>query len=151
MKQFTTSLKLVKESFAVLKKDKEILLFPILSLVFTLMALGSLSIPFGLVAITTGWASIEFYILLFIYYFIASVITIFFNAGLIGMAWGLLTFFVVPGIIFENKNAITSITRSGSLFKKTRGENVIGQFSVGLIFGIFSLIGLAAALIAIFS
>src|SRR3989344_3507528 len=196
---FSYSWQLVKESFAVLKKDKEIMLFPIVSGILTVIA----------------------FLLLFIYYVITSFIVIFFNTGLItcaqmrlngkdptfkdgikhawkhlgnifvwslisatiglilrmivdrienserlgpigklvgmifigilGMAWSFLTFFVIPVMVFENKNVFASIKQSGSLFKKTWGENVIGQFSMGLIFGLLFLAGAAVAFLAFLS
>ena len=71
--------------------------------------------------------------------------------GIFGMVWGFLTFFVIPVMIFENKNAFESIKHSGSLFKKTWGENVIGQFSMGMVFGLLSLIGVGIFLPAFLS
>ncbi len=62
--------------------------------------------------------------------------------AIIGMAWSLITFFVVPVMVFENIGVMESIKKSGYLFKKTWGENVIGQFSMGLIFFILGIIGL---------
>jgi hypothetical protein len=58
--------------------------------------------------------------------------------SLLGMAWTLLTFFVVPVMIFENKSVFESIKSSAHLLKKTWGETVTGQFSIG---GIFFLLG----------
>ena len=54
-------------------------------------------------------------------------------------------------MIFENKTVFSSIKQSGSLLKKTWGENVIGQFSIGLIFGALSLIGVGAITLAFLS
>lgn len=71
--------------------------------------------------------------------------------GLLGMAWSFLTFFVVPVMIFENKSVFASIKHSGSLFKKTWGENVIGQFSMGLVFLLLGLAGLGALVLAFLS
>lgn len=71
--------------------------------------------------------------------------------GLLGMAWSFLTFFVIPVMIFENKGVFASIKHSGFLFKKTWGENVLGQFSLGLVFGLLSLIGIGAFILAFLS
>jgi hypothetical protein len=69
--------------------------------------------------------------------------------GLIGMAWNLLTFFVIPVLIFEGVGPIEAIKRSGSIFKRTWGESVIGQFSLGAIFGLLSLLGIVPVVLAI--
>ncbi|HLD79789.1 MAG TPA: DUF6159 family protein [Candidatus Nanoarchaeia archaeon] len=218
---FSYSWQLVKESFAVLKKDKEIMLFPIVSGILTVIAFLLLFVPAGILTLGKDLSSPFFYALLFIYYVITSFIVIFFNTGLItcaqmrlngkdptfkdgikhawkhlgnifvwslisatiglilrmivdrienserlgpigklvgmifigilGMAWSFLTFFVIPVMVFENKNVFASIKQSGSLFKKTWGENVIGQFSMGLIFGLLFLAGAAVAFLAFLS
>src|ERR1700741_4930169 len=46
-------------------------------------------------------------------------------AGLIGLAWALVTFLVVPIIIIERIGAFAAIKRSALLFKQTWGENVV--------------------------
>ncbi len=219
--RFSHSFKLVKESFAVLKKDKEIMLFPVISGLLTVMAFISLFVPFSFAFLGGEVSPSFFYLLLFSYYLITSFIVIFFNSGLItcahmrlngkdptfkdglkkawkhidqifvwslisatvglilrliidkieeseklgpigkivgmifigllGMAWSFLTFFVVPVMIFENKSVFASIKHSGSLFKKTWGENVIGQFSMGLVFLLLGLAGLGALVLAFLS
>ena len=47
-------------------------------------------------------------------------------------------------MVFENIPVFESIKRSGQLFKKTWGENVIGQFSMGLFFGVLFAMGMLA-------
>lgn len=63
-------------------------------------------------------------------------------AGLGNIAWSLATYFMIPVLLFENDPVMKSVGRSGSLFKKTWGETVIGNGGVGLVFGIliFALI-----------
>ncbi len=205
MENFTRSFKLVKESFEVLKKDKEMMLFPIISGIVTILLFISFIIPIFFISGTDtarrGTGNF-YYFILFIYYILSYFIVIFFNTGLItcanirlnggdptfsdgfnnakkhigkifvwalisatvglilriiadrsetigkiviaiiGMAWSLITFFVVPVMVFENIGVMESIKKSGYLFKKTWGENVIGQFSMGLIFFILGIIGL---------
>ncbi len=53
--------------------------------------------------------------------------------GLMGMAWNLATFLVVPVLVVEDVNPIDAVKRSASLLKKTWGEQVIGGFSLGAI------------------
>src|SRR3989344_2290912 len=180
-KHFSYSWQLVKESFAVLKKDKEMMLFPIVSAILAVLAFLSLIVPFAVLSFLSGETtpSALFYLLLFVYYVITSFIIIFFNTGLIncthmrlngkdptfkdgiknawkhlgsiivwslisatvglilriiidkieeseklgplgkiigsifigllGLAWNLLTFLVIPVIIFENKSAFSAI------------------------------------------
>ncbi|MCX8190417.1 MAG: DUF6159 family protein [Candidatus Diapherotrites archaeon] len=219
---------LVKASFEVLKKDKEIMLFPIFSGIFIVLLLFSFLIPLlplleqpqshirtynvgpgSMVMVVTERSTIYQHIpfiilLLFAFYFLAYFIVIFFNVGLItcayirlnggdpkvrdglisavknidkivfwavisatvgivlkalegrngksdifwqvvvslvGMGWSLLTFFVVPIMIFEGVGPIEAIKRSGKLFKKTWGENIIGQATIGLVFFLLGLVG----------
>jgi hypothetical protein len=54
-------------------------------------------------------------------------------AGILGMVWSLLTFFVVPVIAYENVGPIAAIKRSGELFKRTWGERVGAHFAFGWI------------------
>jgi hypothetical protein len=57
-------------------------------------------------------------------------------AGIGNLAWSLATYFMIPVLLFEDDPVMKSIGRSGSLFKKTWGETVIGTGGVGLVFGI---------------
>ncbi|WP_321506220.1 DUF6159 family protein [uncultured Methanoregula sp.] len=66
-------------------------------------------------------------------------------AGLIGGAWGLVTFFVVPVLMLEEKGVVDSMKESISLIKKTWGESIVGAGSIMLIFmfiGIIAFLGL---------
>lgn len=56
--------------------------------------------------------------------------------GLIGMAWNLATFLVVPVLVTEDVNPVDAVKRSMALLKKTWGEQVIGGFSLGAITGL---------------
>ncbi len=183
---------LVKESFTVLKKDKELLFFPILSGVFTILLFISFIIPIFF----TGSFPFNSYLGLFVFYLLSYFIVIFFNAGLIicanirlsggdptvkdglvgavkhvgnifiwaiiaatvglllralsekaennllaqlvisflGMAWSLLTFFVVPIMVLEKVSPFRAIKESTLLFKKVWGETVVGNFSINGVF-----------------
>ena len=50
-------------------------------------------------------------------------------------------------MIFENQSALESIKKSGSLFRKTWGENVVGQITMGLFFFILGVIGVIIGII----
>lgn len=54
--------------------------------------------------------------------------------GLIGAAWGYLTFFVLPVLIVEGVGPIEAIKRSGGYFKKTWGEQLVSSFGFGIIY-----------------
>jgi hypothetical protein len=56
--------------------------------------------------------------------------------GLIGMAWNLATFLVVPVLVTEDVNPVDAVKRSMALLRKTWGEQVIGGFSLGAITGL---------------
>jgi hypothetical protein len=72
-------------------------------------------------------------------------------AGVLGIAWGVATFLVVPVLVAEDVGPTEAIKRSGSLLKKTWGEQVVGNVSLGLISLLASLAvaGIGAVLIAI--
>ena len=206
------SWQLIKESMAVLKQDKHLVVFPIISGIFTIILFALLMVPAYFITGASG-GEIEnaylFYVFFFVYYFAASFVVIFFNTGLIacvqirlsggepsfsdgiqyatdnigkifawamitasvgmilrmireragilgaifatiiGIAWNLITFFVIPVIIFEGSGAIESIRRSASLFRKTWGENMVIRFSVGFIFGLLALIGIIPVSLAV--
>ena len=52
-------------------------------------------------------------------------------ASLVGAAWSLATFFVVPVLVLEERSIGASFTRSVSVFKQTWGETVAGGTSLG--------------------
>lgn len=56
-----------------------------------------------------------------------------FITGLLGMVWGITTFFVVPVIAYENLGPIDAFKRSTSLMKEKWGESLSATFSMGLI------------------
>lgn len=52
--------------------------------------------------------------------------------GLIGIAWTVLTFFVVPVLLFEDAGVGEAIKRSGSIFRQRWGEQFVGNATIGL-------------------
>jgi len=56
--------------------------------------------------------------------------------SIIGVAWSVITYFVVPVIMFEDGSTVDSIKRSGHLFKERWGESFIGNGAMGLVFGL---------------
>ncbi len=53
--------------------------------------------------------------------------------GIIGIVWGVATFFVVPVIAYENKGPLEAFKRSSQLMREKWGESLAGNFSLGLI------------------
>ncbi len=207
---------LTKACFKVLKEDKEILAFPILSTIFAVLLTLILLFPMGILAMISdinGGLNLLFYLFIFGYLVILGLVSLFFKAAIITSAtirftgenpsfsdglkqpskkifklmvwavilvlanmffsairgkkqnqsapiafargaaaevaetaWNLLTYFVIPIILFEELGIWDSIKESTSLFKKTWGENITAQFSVG---GILFLIALVPGIIAI--
>ena len=54
-----------------------------------------------------------------------------FVAGLLGAAWSLATFFIVPILVLEDRSIPESFTRSVSVFRQTWGETVVGGTTLG--------------------
>ena len=52
--------------------------------------------------------------------------------GIIGAAWSLATFFVVPVLVLEENSIGESFGRSVELFKKTWGESFVGGATIGI-------------------
>jgi hypothetical protein len=52
-------------------------------------------------------------------------------------------------MIFEEVSVIDSIKKSGGLFKKTWGENVVGQMSMGLFFFVLFMLGIVPIIIGV--
>src|SRR5260370_552021 len=59
--------------------------------------------------------------------------------GLVGMAWTLASYFVVPVLVVEDVGPAEALQRSADLFRQTWGEEVAGGFSFGLIFTLLAL------------
>lgn len=54
-------------------------------------------------------------------------------AGIAGIAWSLVTFLVIPVLVVEDIGVVDAVKRSGAMFKRTWGENVIAQVGFGLV------------------
>ena len=200
---FSRSRQLVRESFAIVRQDRELVWFPILSGIVSVLVMVSFALPLWSTYRDSQPNSPTYYLYLFLFYVISYFVIAFFNAGLvtcvalrfqgknptfrdgwnnavrhvvplflwallsstvgvllrfienksgifgrivaaiIGMAWSLVTYFVVPLLVLENFSLPYSVRRSGELFKKTWGENVIGNISMNLVFFAFGMAGLA--------
>lgn len=205
--RFSRGWSLVKQSWAVLKQDKELLFFPMLSGLACLLVVGSFILPLFVASDTVipwlerfsedGYATTSDYILgfilLFSFYFLTYFVIIFFNCalaacaiirykggdptlsdgigascsrlphilawtfvaasvgmilrlieersegigrfivGLIGAAWSVVTYFVVPVLVVERVGPISALKRSATIVKDTWGESLAGNVSMGFI------------------
>jgi hypothetical protein len=193
-------------SFAVLKENRQLILFPVLSGLSMLLVISSF---FIVLFASSGWditsidsirdqGTVVNYLLLFGYYVVNYFIIVFFNTalihcthlyfqghrptvseglrfaagrigaifawavfagtvgailriiqdrvgflgkiitGLIGVAWSIATFFVVPVIAYENLGPLAAFRRSATMMKDKWGESIGATFS----FGIIQLLGL---------
>ena len=55
-------------------------------------------------------------------------------AGIIGTVWNVATFLVVPVLVAKDLGPIDAVKHSAGLLKKTWGEQITGNFSIGGIF-----------------
>jgi hypothetical protein len=65
-------------------------------------------------------------------------------AGLLGFAWTLLSYLAIPVLVVENKGPIDALKESASLLRRTWGEQLIGNFSFGVIFFLLNIPAIVA-------
>ena len=74
-------------------------------------------------------------------------------ASILGMGWNLATYLVIPVLVVEGVDPMTAIKRSASLLKQTWGEQIAGNFGIGSISGLLTLVvfflGIPAIIFAI--
>ena len=68
--------------------------------------------------------------------------------GLVGMAWTLASFLVVPILVTRDIGPVDAIKESIDLLKRTWGENVAGNVGLGLAFGLLTM-GVVLAVVAL--
>jgi hypothetical protein len=87
---FSRSWQLFKVSWGVLRKDKEILILPVISGIVTALLWASFLVPVFFFSLLGGISSAAydwiFWVLLFVFYIVSYFIAIFFNAAIIGCA-----------------------------------------------------------------
>jgi hypothetical protein len=54
--------------------------------------------------------------------------------AIVGGVWSLVTFFVVPILVLEDKGVVDSVMGSVSLIRKTWGESIVGAGSIAIVF-----------------
>lgn len=65
-----------------------------------------------------------------------------FAAALVGGIWSLVTFFVVPVLILEDKGVVDAVKESVALIRRTWGESIVGSGSIMLVFVFIGLFGM---------
>ncbi|OLE49240.1 MAG: hypothetical protein AUG46_01025 [Acidobacteria bacterium 13_1_20CM_3_58_11] len=222
MGKFSRSWELVKQSFTILRSDKQLMLFPVLSavscfVVTAVIATGGafLLLPARAAAIAAGERfnpnqSPMFLLGMFTLYVVNYFVIVFFNVALvavansrlmggswtfkdglelawerkgtilewalvaatvgvllrtleerlglmgrlimriIGIAWTLACYFVVPVLAFEDLTPIDALKRSSKLFRDTWGEKVIGGFSLSMVSLVLMLPGIGLPMAAAF-
>ncbi len=60
-------------------------------------------------------------------------------ASVLGIAWSLVSFLAIPLIVVEKTNPLFALDRSVFMMQKAWGEQMVGNFSFGLIFTLFCL------------
>jgi len=61
--------------------------------------------------------------------------------SLLGAAWNVITFLVVPVVAAEGLGPIKAVQRSWNLLKSSWGEQIVGTLSIGLVFGLIGVGG----------
>ncbi|MDP2955876.1 MAG: DUF6159 family protein [Longimicrobiales bacterium] len=207
---FSNSWALVKASANVLRMDKELMVFPLLSGVATLLIMASFIAPVvalgGFEILAQADDTYLGYALGFLFYLIQYTVVFFFNSalvgaalirldggdptvsdglaiaskrmgsilgyavmaatvgmvlraisersgflgriamGLVGMAWTLATYLAVPVLVTKDVGPIEAVKESAALFKRTWGEQVVGNFGMGWA---IVLMGLSWALVSV--
>jgi hypothetical protein len=69
---------------------------------------------------------------------------------IIGIAWTLACYFVVPVLAFEDLSPLQAFKRSSKLFRDTWGEKVVGGFSLSLVSMLLMLPGFGLLIAATF-
>lgn len=59
--------------------------------------------------------------------------------SLVGLAWNLATYLVVPVLAVEDVGPIEAVKRSAHYLRKTWGEQIIGNVGMGAVFGLISV------------
>ena len=86
---FNRSLQIFKESYEVLRQDKELVLFPIISGIITILITASFMLPLAFfVGNDNGGFRMNpfYYVVIFVLYLVSYFVVIFFNTGLIACA-----------------------------------------------------------------
>jgi hypothetical protein len=204
MRSLSNSWSLVKASWAVLRADKELIIFPIIAFVGSIIVTITFIVPMALTRMFEGLSDgrgsqAGLALFGFLFYLVQYTVVIFSNSALVGaatirlkggdptvrdglriarehfgaivgyalisatvgmvlrwlsergilgriaaslfgMAWNIITYLAVPVLVIENVGPIDAVKRSGALLKKTWGEQIVGNFGLGAVFGLLFLV-----------
>ena len=73
-----------------------------------------------------------------------------FIAGLLGMAFSVISFMVVPVLVIERKGPLAALKQSTRLLKSTWGDQLVGNFSFGTVFGLMSIPAILLIVLGVF-
>ena len=71
--------------------------------------------------------------------------------GLLGAAWNIVTYLVIPMLAVENRGPVDAVKGSFALLKRTWGEQLIGTGGVGFVFGLAMLLPIVPLVLAFVS
>ncbi len=212
--RFSNSFALVKASANVLRLDKELLVFPLMSGVATVLVAASFIAPIFMIGpqifVEGEQASYLGYVFGFAFYLVQYFVIFFFNAalvgaalirldggdptvsdglaiaskrigsilgyaviaatvgmvlrfiaeragflgriiaGLIGLAWTLTTYLTVPILVTKDVGPIDAVKESVAIFKRTWGEQVIGNFGMSWAVAIMAISWTCLSFVLIF-
>jgi hypothetical protein len=74
----------------------------------------------------------------------------YFISAILGTAWTVMTFFVVPILVVEKTDPIKAVSRSIELLKKSWGEALVGNFGLGFFKFLLMLPGIVLMVIGVF-
>ena len=72
-------------------------------------------------------------------------------ASIVGAAWSVATFLVLPVIVVEREGPFAAIRTSTSMLRRTWGEQIVGTGSIGLIFFLAGLLGVIPVVLGLVS
>lgn len=204
LQRIANSWELIKASAAVLRADKELIVFPVVSAIAVVIVTVSFALPMLLTsfvdAVVAGGATVLGAVVLFLFYLAQYFVIFFANSALVGavmirlrggdptigdgfriafdhvgailgyalisatvgmilrwlsertgaigqiaisllgLAWNIATYLVVPVLVVEGVGPVDGIKRSVALLRKTWGEQIVGNFSIALVFGLLALL-----------
>ncbi|HEV2539976.1 MAG TPA: DUF6159 family protein [Frateuria sp.] len=215
--KFARSWSLMKASAAMLRSDKALLAFPLLSGICSLVVAASFLVPVALAVLADDthlagqdhrWSPVT-WLVFFAFYLVQYFVIVFFNtalagcalrhlrgeptslsdglalarsrwtsilgyaliaatvglflralqerlgligrlvAGLLGLAWTVATFLVVPVLASQDIGPVDAVKRSVELLKRTWGENLIGNVGLGAAFGLMTFLALLIGVVLI--
>jgi hypothetical protein len=196
--KLSNSWELVKTSAQVLKADKELMIFPLISALALIVVSVVFFLPVTFLAgdLASEGGGIVGYVILFLFYVVQYSVIFFFNSALVGatmirldggdptvadglriarerlpsilgyaliaatvgmvlqiakeragfltkivismvgMAWNLATYLVVPVLVTHDLSPLDAIRESAKVLKKTWGEQIAGNVGIGMVFGV---------------